>query len=107
MLRMPTPEPVHPSTGVFMRRSAKCFPLLLIFALILLSGCGGDGNSDEATSSSGLPQEIVIGAAIAKTGYMAVYDDAIVALEQLAKETNARGGIDGRKLRVIQVDTRS
>lgn len=76
-------------------------------ALILLGGCGGGGNSDEASSPSGLPQEIVIGAAIAKTGYMSPYDAAIVALEQLVRETNARGGIDGHKLRVIQVDTRS
>jgi branched-chain amino acid transport system substrate-binding protein len=90
-----------------MRRLGKLSPLLLMFALVLLGGCGGSDKSDESSSPSGLPQEIVIGAAIAKTGYMAVYDDAIVALEQLAKETNARGGIDGHKLRVIQVDTRS
>lgn len=90
-----------------MRRIAKFSPLLLIFALILLTGCGDSGESDGGSSESGLPQEIVIGAAIAKTGYMAVYDDAVVALEQLVEETNARGGIDGRKLRVIRADTRS
>jgi branched-chain amino acid transport system substrate-binding protein len=88
-----------------MRQIAKISPLLLMFVLVLLSGCGSSDKSDEA--SSGLPQEIVIGAAIAKTGYMAVYDDAVVALEQLVRETNARGGIDGHKLRVIQADTRS
>lgn len=90
-----------------MRQIARFSPLLLIFALVLLAGCGGSDKSDEASSPSGLPQEIVIGAAIAKTGYMAPYDAAIVALEQLARETNARGGIDGHKLRVIRVDTRS
>lgn len=90
-----------------MRQIPKLSSLLLIFVLILLGGCGGNGESDEDSSSSGLPQEIVIGAAIAKTGYMAVYDDAVVALEQLVRETNARGGIDGHKLRVIQADTRS
>lgn len=90
-----------------MRQFARFSPLLLIFALILLDGCGDGGKSDDSSSQSGLPQEIVIGAAIAKTGYMAPYDAAIVALEQLAKETNARGGIDGHKLRVIQIDTRS
>jgi branched-chain amino acid transport system substrate-binding protein len=90
-----------------MRLVPKLSPLLLMVALILLGGCGGGGNSDKASSPTGLPQEIVIGAAIAKTGYMAPYDDAIVALEQLVREANARGGIDGHKLRVIQVDTRS
>lgn len=89
-----------------MRQIPRLLPLLLIFTLVLLSGCGG-GGSDEASSASGLPKEIVIGAAIAKTGYMAPYDAAIVALEQLVRETNARGGIDGHKLRVIQVNTRS
>ena len=90
-----------------MRHVTKLSPLLLIFVLVLLSGCGGSDNSSEDSSQSGLPEEIVIGAAIAQTGYMAVYDDAIVALEQLVRETNARGGIDGHKLRVVQADTRS
>jgi branched-chain amino acid transport system substrate-binding protein len=90
-----------------MRSSAIPFSLSLVLVLILLAGCGGGGGSDEASSPAGLPEEIVIGAAIAQTGYMAVYDDAVVALEQLVSETNARGGIDGRKLRVIQADTRS
>jgi branched-chain amino acid transport system substrate-binding protein len=90
-----------------MRSPAIPFSLSLVLVLILLAGCGDGGGSNDASSSSGLPREIVIGAAIANTGYMAVYDDAILALEQLVSETNARGGIDGRKLRVIQVDTRS
>lgn len=90
-----------------MRKIANIPPVLLIFILILLSGCGSGSSSDEATSQSGLPEEIVIGAAIAETGFMAVYDDAIAALEQLVRETNARGGIDGHRLRVIQADTRS
>lgn len=83
------------------------FSLSLVLVLILLAGCGGGSGSNGTSAPSGLPEEIVIGAAIAKTGYMAPYDDAVVALEQLVTETNARGGIDGRKLRVIQADTRS
>jgi branched-chain amino acid transport system substrate-binding protein len=49
----------------------------------------------------------VIGAAIAKTGYMAPYDTSFAAVEQLVDETNAKGGIDGHKVRVVMADTRS
>ena len=40
----------------------------------------------------------MIGAAIAKTGYLAPYDATFAAVEQLVKETNAKGGIDGHKI---------
>lgn len=49
----------------------------------------------------------MIGAAIAKTGYLVPYDATFAAVEQLVQETNARGGIKGHKVRVIQADTRS
>jgi branched-chain amino acid transport system substrate-binding protein len=49
----------------------------------------------------------VIGAALAKTGYMAPYDSTFAAVEQLIAETNAKGGIDGHKIRVVRADTRS
>ncbi len=78
----------------------------LALALALLAGCGSDGGSAEP-SSNGLPEEIVIGAAIAKTGYMAPYDATFAAVEQLIEETNASGGIDGHEVRAIQADTRS
>lgn len=75
-------------------------------ALALLAGCGSSGGAAESPSN-GLPKEIVIGAAIAKTGYMAPYDATFAAVEQLIEETNTSGGIDGHKVRVIQADTRS
>lgn len=77
----------------------------LALSLGLLAGCGSGG--DPHTSASGLPEEIVIGAAIAKSGYLVPYDANIAAVEQLVKETNARGGIDGSKIRVVSVDNRS
>jgi branched-chain amino acid transport system substrate-binding protein len=78
----------------------------LALVLVVMSGCGGSGDST-ASPSGGLPEEITIGAAIAKTGYMAPYDETIAAVEQLVEETNARGGINGHQVRVIQADTRS
>jgi len=79
--------------------------IALILSVALFAGCGSGG--DSPTSASGLPEEIVIGAAIAKSGYLVPYDANIAAIEQLVKETNARGGIDGSKIRVVSVDNHS
>ena len=78
----------------------------MLFALVVVAGCDSSANPAESPSV-GLPKEIVIGAAIAKTGYLEPYDSTFAAVEQLVKETNARGGIDGHRVRVIQADTRS
>ena len=80
----------------------------LVFALALLgTGCGSEGESSNASSSAGLPETITIGAPIAKSGWLAPYDGSISAVELLVDEVNAEGGIDGSKLKVIQVDNRS
>lgn len=78
---------------------------VLALAILLLAGCGSGGTPNDP--SAGLPKEITIGAAIAKTGYLAPYDGNIAAIEQLVDETNAKGGIDGHKLKIVQVDNRS
>lgn len=49
----------------------------------------------------------MVGAAIAKTGYLAPYDGNVAAIEQLFRETNAKGGIDGHRLKIVQADNRS
>ncbi len=72
----------------------------------MLAGCGNSGDSASAPTE-GLPKEIVIGAAMAKTGYMAPYDSTFAAVEQLIEETNAKGGIDGHQIKVVHADTRS
>lgn len=85
--------------------SATALLISLAVALVALAGCGG-GEPSEA-SHSGLPDEILIGAAIAKTGYLAPWDGNIAAVEQLVREVNAKGGIDGRKVRIVHADNRS
>jgi branched-chain amino acid transport system substrate-binding protein len=85
-------------------------PILLVMALAAslsaLAGCGGDSGESSAASGE-LPNPIVLGAAIAKSGWLAPYDASISAVELLADEVNAEGGIDGSKLKVITVDNRS
>jgi branched-chain amino acid transport system substrate-binding protein len=79
---------------------------LLVIALASFAGCGNSEDSTQS-SSAGLPDEIIIGAAIAKTGIYSPYDASIAAAELLIDETNADGGIDGHKLSLVQADTRS
>ncbi len=86
--------------------SAKLLFFVSLLVLAVLAGCGSDGDPSDPPAK-GLPQEIVIGAAIAKTGYLAPYDGNITAIEQLVDETNAKGGIDGHKLTIIKADNRS
>ena len=93
---MPRPRPV---------KGRLALSLLALSALLPIVGCGGGGSTDAPTA--GLPHEIVIGAAIAKTGYLAPWDANISAVEQLVEETNAKGGIDGHKVRIVQADNRS
>jgi branched-chain amino acid transport system substrate-binding protein len=81
--------------------------LVPVLGLVLLAGCGSSNDPATTSASSGLPKTIVLGAAIAKSGYLAPFDASISAIEQLVDETNAKGGIDGSKLKVIQTDNRS
>jgi branched-chain amino acid transport system substrate-binding protein len=80
---------------------------LSVLALAGFVGCGDSGDLGNRSSSDGLPGTITLGAAIGKSGYLAPYDDSIAAIEQLVDEVNAKGGIDGSKLKVIQADNRS
>jgi branched-chain amino acid transport system substrate-binding protein len=92
------PKPLH-------KAAAKAGTALLVVAVAFLPGCGSSDSTESA--STGLPKEIVIGAAIAKTGPIAPFDASIEAFEHYVDETNAKGGIDGHKLRVVTADTRS
>ena len=87
------------------RSGAVVLGVALAAFTVALTGCGGGDKTE--TSAKGLPKEIVIGAAIAKTGYLAPWDANIAAVEELVDETNAKGGVDGHKVRIVQADNRS
>src|SRR4029077_4804998 len=77
--------------------------VVLLFAIV--SGCG---NGSDSQDTAGLPSgDIVIGAAVAKTGYLAPYDATLSAVQYEINQLNAAGGIDGHHLRLVQSDTRS
>jgi branched-chain amino acid transport system substrate-binding protein len=85
-------------------RKGAAAAMALSGALLCLAGCGG---GSATTATKGLPKEIVIGAAIAKTGYLVPYDANIAAVEQLVKETDEEGGIDGHRIRIVTADDHS
>lgn len=73
---------------------------------LLVAACG---SSTTSSSSGGIPSgPIVIGAAIAKTGGFAAFDASIVAAVQLAvNDVNAKGGVLGHQLKLVESDTKS
>ena len=61
-----------------------------------------------ATASAQEAEPIIIGAAIAQTGFIAAYDaDPAKAAEMAVKEINEAGGVLGRPLNIIYADTKS
>lgn len=107
-----------------MRSGAKRSQALLKVAIaalavtavaLLASGCGsssdgggdtGDTGSSGKSASSGEP--IVVGAAIAKSGWNAAFDNPPWnAFRVFAEKLNEEGGINGRELTFIERDMRS
>lgn len=92
---------------------AACGAVALALAA---AGCGSSSNptssTDRATGGSSTTQKetgpIVIGAAVATTGFMVSFDKPDMAAFRIAMDDiNARGGIDGRQLKLISEDTTS
>ena len=86
---------------------------LAAFALAT-AGCGSASNPSAQTGTSSASGgtkasgPIVIGAAVASTGFMVSYDKPDMAAFKIGMdEINARGGIKGRKLKLITEDTTS
>ncbi|MBO9521575.1 MAG: ABC transporter substrate-binding protein [Nocardioidaceae bacterium] len=76
---------------------------LAVTLAVTLAGCG----SDDTGSSSG-DGTIVIGAAIAKTGFMSSFDMPVYhSLEIAVDRANEHGGIGGRKVELKVIDDKS
>ncbi len=87
----------------FSKKSMRLAGALLGTMLLggVFAGCGGGGN--EAKSD-----EIKIGANFEMTGNVANYGNATLEGLKLAiKETNDAGGINGKKIKLIEVDNKS
>lgn len=86
------------------RRARRAVPVMLAAALV--AGCGSDDTPSDATASSDAP--IVIGGALAKSGFMSTDDGPITrAMELAVDEINAEGGVGGRKLELRVEDTKT
>jgi branched-chain amino acid transport system substrate-binding protein len=81
---------------------------LIALAALSTSACGSSGGQDKE-SSAGIPKgPIVIGAAIAKTGWLNTFDaPALASLKLAVKEMNADGGVAGHQLKVVEADMKS
>jgi len=96
--------------------------IMLIVAAIVVTACGSNSSSSSgategastesteatAASSSASGEPLVVGAAMAKTGFMEQFDKpAVLGAEMAAEKINSEGGVDGRPLEIVQVDSKS
>lgn len=79
--------------------------IALVGLSALLLGCGSGTDGDAGGDKSG---DLVIGFAVAETGFMAAYDvPALVTARMAADDINAKGGVAGRKIKIITANTKS
>jgi branched-chain amino acid transport system substrate-binding protein len=88
----------------------RTIPLLAVATLsaMALSACAQSSEPRENSSGSAEDGPIIIGAAVAETGFMTSYDDPDMAGFKIAMdEINATGGINGREVKLITSDSAS
>lgn len=73
-----------------------------------LGACGSSSDDNASTTASASKEPIVIGGALALSGFVEPYDvEPLNGFKLLAREINARGGIDGRQIKIVTADTQS
>ena len=79
--------------------------LIIVLAAATMAACGGSKTSTAGAADTG---PIVIGAAVAKTGWMAIADQTSMdAFMMAVDKVNATGGINGRQIKVISQDSQT
>jgi branched-chain amino acid transport system substrate-binding protein len=91
--------------------------LVAVLSVLAIAACGDDDSSDSSSGDTGGDNSsqgaakgdpIVIGAAIAESGFLSVFDvPPTQALEVAIKDINADGGVDGRPLKLVKADMKS
>lgn len=80
----------------------------MVVASMLLGACGGDDESSDGATANGGGEPLIIGQAIAETGWMEPYDGPPAQFAQLAiDDVNAEGGILGRQVKTVTADTKT
>ena len=78
---------------------------LAIGSMMLFGGCGG---GDQPASSGGGGDEIIVGSNFELTGNQAAYgSNSNNGLKLALKEANDAGGINGKKFKIVETDTKS
>ena len=79
-----------------------------ILASALFTGCGGGDNAGGGGSSKATGDEIIVGANFELTGNHAQYGaNANNGLKLAVKEINDAGGINGKKIKLVEADAKS
>ena len=88
---------------------SKSLGAVLVTAALFVAGCTSTSSSSESAApaaSAACDKPILIGAAMAQTGFMSPFDGPALTTAQIAVDKiNAAGGVNGCQLTLEAVDT--
>lgn len=102
--------------------SSKTRTLFLVcivpLAMLIVAGCGSSSSSSSpaatsaasttAGSSEASGEPLVVGLALAETGFMSAYDPGDkVTIEMAAEKINEEGGVEGRPIELVSANSQS
>ncbi|MCX2749909.1 ABC transporter substrate-binding protein [Arthrobacter sp. MI7-26] len=93
-----------------MRFASRTIATLSVVAVsaLALTGCVASASQPSDSASKGSSDTILLGAAMAETGFMSVVDaPALNAMKMAITQLNEKGGIDGKHVELRVIDTGS